>query len=132
MAKQETIAYHTMVPVCFFLARSAFKIHSWHQFLHAMWNESRSTNQPSTGYMQSGPRVGTLELSSFVPFYQSTQSLREKRTTKHAHSKYTHHTEDVIWMNHTHTRDGGQQTHKGVDGQGKEHGAQGVALLYTK
>ena len=84
MAKQETIAYHTMVLVCFFLARSAFKIHTWHHFLHATWNKSRSRNLPSTAYFQSGPRVGTLELFSFVPFGQSTQLLREKRTTKQA------------------------------------------------
>ena len=83
----EIIAYHTMVPVCIFLARSAFKIHKWHQFLHATWNKSRRRNEPSTGYFQSGPRAGTPELSWFVPFGQSTQSLREKRTTKQAHNR---------------------------------------------
>ena len=85
MAKQETIAHHTMVLVSFFVARSYFIILTWHQFLHATWNNSRSRNQPSTRYFQSGPRVGTPELSCFVPFGQSTQSLSEKWTTKQAH-----------------------------------------------
>ena len=83
--KQETIAYRTMVPVCVFLARSALKIHTLHQFLHATWKKSRSRNQLSTWYFQSRLRAGTPELSQCVPFGKSTQSLREKRMTKQAH-----------------------------------------------
>ena len=61
MAKQETIMYHTMVPMCLILARSAFKIHTWHHFLYATWNKSRSRNLLSTAYFQSRTSIGTPE-----------------------------------------------------------------------